>query len=112
MRIAGAPISWGVCEVPGWGHQMEPERVLQEMTALGLSATEFGPQGWLPEAPAERAAALAGHDLSAVGAFVPVVLHDPNHDPVPEVDRELDSFAAAGGDVLVLSANSGQDGYD
>src|SRR5262245_53237582 len=21
-RIAGAPISWGVCEVPGWGHQL------------------------------------------------------------------------------------------
>ena len=27
-RIAGAPISWGVCEVPGWGHQLPPERVL------------------------------------------------------------------------------------
>ena len=22
VRIAGAPISWGVCEVPGWGHQL------------------------------------------------------------------------------------------
>ena len=27
-RIAGAPISWGVCEVPGWGYQLTPERVL------------------------------------------------------------------------------------
>jgi hypothetical protein len=27
-RIAAAPISWGVCEVPGWGHQMAAERVL------------------------------------------------------------------------------------
>jgi inosose dehydratase len=26
--IAGAPISWGVSEVPGWGHQLRPERVL------------------------------------------------------------------------------------
>jgi simple sugar transport system ATP-binding protein len=24
-RIAGAPISWGVCEVPGWGYQLEPK---------------------------------------------------------------------------------------
>ncbi|HLT85734.1 MAG TPA: TIM barrel protein [Phototrophicaceae bacterium] len=112
MRIAGAPISWGVCEVPGWGHQLSPARVLTEMTELGLAATEFGPQGWLPEAPAERAAALRPYGLAAVGAFVPVVLHDPGHDPVPEVDRELDSFAAAGGDVLVLSATSGRDGYD
>ena len=27
-RIAGAPISWGVCEVPGWGHQLPAELVL------------------------------------------------------------------------------------
>lgn len=25
-KIAAAPISWGVCEVPGWGLQMEPSR--------------------------------------------------------------------------------------
>lgn len=110
MRIAGAPISWGVCEVPGWGYQLEPDRVLTEMRELGLTATEFGPQGWLPVPPAERAAVLARHGLAAVGAFVPVVLHDPDH--VPEVDRELDAFEAAGGDVLVLSAASGADGYD
>lgn len=112
MRIAGAPISWGVCEVPGWGHQLEPGRVLTEMRELGLTATEFGPQGWLPVAPADRATVLAEHGLAAVGAFVPVVLHDPDHDPVPAVDRELDAFEAAGGDVLVLSAASGADGYD
>ncbi|MEE6282857.1 TIM barrel protein [Georgenia sp. MJ170] len=112
MKIAAAPISWGVCEVPGWGHQLTPDRVLPEMKQLGLTATEFGPQGWLPVEPAARAAAVQSHGLGAVGAFVPVVLHDPEHDPVPEVDRELDSFAAAGGDVLVIAAASGQDGYD
>ena len=112
MKIAGAPISWGVCEVPGWGHQLDPERVLTEMTRLGLTATEFGPQGWLPVEPAARAAAIAPFGLAAVGAFVPVVLHDADHDPVPEVERELDSFEAAGGDVLVLAAASGLDGYD
>ena len=55
MKIAGAPISWGVCEVPNWGHQMAPERVLTEMREIGLSATEFGPAGCLPTAPADRA---------------------------------------------------------
>ncbi|WP_242511510.1 TIM barrel protein [Pengzhenrongella frigida] len=112
MKIAGAPISWGVCEVPGWGYQMAPSRVLAEMTAVGLEATEFGPQGWLPPAPVERAAALEPYGLAAVGAFVPVVLHNPDHDPLPAVSCELDSFEAAGGDVLVLAANSGLAGYD
>jgi inosose dehydratase len=112
MKIAGAPISWGVCEVPDWGYQLDPSRVLTEMKQVGLAATEFGPQGWLPEAPGQRAEALQSYGLAAVGAFVPVVLHDPDHDPVPAVSRELDSFEVAGGDVLVLAAHSGQAGYD
>ncbi|MVA77193.1 TIM barrel protein [Auraticoccus sp. F435] len=81
------------------------------MRALGLQATELGPQGWLPTAPAERAAALAEHSLQAVGAFVPVVLHS-EVDPRPALEVELDAFDAAGGDVLVLAAATGQDGYD
>ena len=54
-RIAGAPISWGVCEVPGWGHQLPPEVVLAQMSELGLAATEFGPDGFLESAPDAKA---------------------------------------------------------
>ncbi|MFC0680498.1 TIM barrel protein [Lysobacter korlensis] len=112
MRIAGAPISWGVCEVPGWGHQLDPQRVLTEMARLGLTATEFGPDGWLPRDTAERARLLADANLSPVGAFVPVVVHDRDTDPLPDVERALEGFRSAGGDVLVLAAASGADGYD
>ncbi|MER7726307.1 TIM barrel protein [Streptomyces sp. NPDC096323] len=110
MRVAGAPISWGVCEVPGWGHQMDPERVLEEMAAAGLAATEFGPEGFLPQDPGARAELLAGHGLAAVGGFVPVVLHDPERDPLPEVRRALAGFGSAR--TLVLAAATGSDGYD
>lgn len=41
-RIAAAPISWGVCEVPGWGVQLSCERVLGDAQRLGLTATEAG----------------------------------------------------------------------
>lgn len=112
IKIAGAPISWGVCEVPGWGHQMQQTRVLGEMKSLGLSATEFGPLGFLPEDPKERAAVLEENGMSAVGGFVPVVLHNPDHDPEPEIRQELEAFKAAGAKVIVLSANTGLDGYD
>ena len=54
-RIAGAPISWGVCEVPNWGYQLTPERVLAEMQDVGLSATELGPDGFLPADPQQMA---------------------------------------------------------
>ncbi|HSK26726.1 MAG TPA: sugar phosphate isomerase/epimerase [Jiangellales bacterium] len=111
-RIAGAPISWGVCEVPGWGHQLAAERVLAEMRGLGLAATEFGPDGFLPDAPADKAATLRSYGLAAVGGFVPVVLHDPGRDPAPEVAHALDGFVAAGAGVLVLAAATGLAGYD
>ena len=111
-RIAGAPISWGVCEVPGWGLQLPAERVLTEMRDLGLTATEFGPDGFLPDAPEEKAAFLREYDLAAVGGFVPVVLFDADHDPLPEVDRFIDGCIASGAGVVVLAAATGQDGYD
>ena len=111
-RVAGAPISWGVCEVPGWGHQLDAGRVLREMRDLGLTATEFGPDGFLPAAADERRAVLAAAGLRALGGFVPVVLFDEAHDPLPEVEAVLDDALAVGADVLVLAAATGQDGYD
>ncbi len=111
-KIAGAPISWGVCEVPGWGYQLSSERVLNEMAQVGLAATEFGPDGFLPADPAVMAEFLASRHLTAVGGFTPVVLHEPGHDPVPAIDRLLDSYDASRAGVLVLSAATGRDGYD
>jgi inosose dehydratase len=111
-RVAGAPISWGVCEVPGWGHQMAPERVLREMADLGLAATELGPDGFLPADPHQAADLLAARGMRAVGGFVPVVLFDESRDPLPEVKRALGHFRAAKANSLVLAAASGAEGYD
>jgi inosose dehydratase len=111
-RVAGAPISWGVCEVPGWGWQYDPATVLTQMREVGLRATEFGPDDFLPQAPTERAALLASHGLAAVGQFVPVVLHDPGHDPLPEVDRAMDALVEARASTVVLAAATGAEGYD
>src|ERR687889_427209 len=111
-RIAGAPISWGVCEVPGWGYQLAADRVLREMSSLGLAATELGPDGFLPADPEQLAAQLAQHHLSAVGGFTPFVLHRPDADPLVELDRLLPSFVAARAGVMVLSADTGLTGYD
>ena len=111
-KIAGAPISWGVCEVPGWGHQMGPERVLREMASLGLKATEFGPLGFLPVEAEARAKVLHDLDMHATGGFFPVLLHDASHDPLPIVEEELRSYVATGATTLVLAADSGKAGYD
>jgi inosose dehydratase len=111
-KIAGAPISWGVCEVPGWGYQLRPEQVLKEMREVGLAATELGPEGFLPSEPTAMASVLAEHGLQAVGGFTPLLLHVSGHDPVPEVDRILAGYVASGAQVLVVSAVTGSAGYD
>jgi inosose dehydratase len=111
-RIAGAPISWGVCEVPNWGYQLSPDRVLAEMQDVGLSATELGPDGFLPADAHQMASVLTTHQLTAVGGFTPVLMHQPDHDPLPDIARILNAYDATHAEVLVLSAVSGLDGYD
>lgn len=103
-RLAAAPISWGVCEVPGWGLQLPPERVLSEMVDLGLRATELGPQGWLPLDGAQARAELDRHGLRLVGGFVPVVVHEPGlGDTREQARRAAAQLAAAGADVFVAA---------
>jgi inosose dehydratase len=111
-RVAGAPITWGVCEVPGWGHQMPPGRVFSEMRSLGLRATEHGPDGFLPRG-SERAL-LEANGISLVAGFVPAVLHDPSalERELAEVDAAAQTIASLGGRVLVLAASTGGDGYE
>src|SRR5919198_1123845 len=41
-RLAGAPISWGVCEVPGWGRMLPPARVLSRLAELDALVAERG----------------------------------------------------------------------
>lgn len=112
MKIAGAPISWGVCEVPGWGYQLDSKRVLSEMRDAGLTATELGPDGFLPTDTTELVELLDGFGLSCVGGFVPVVLFRADHDPAEDLAGPLESLVAAGAGVVVLAAATGADGYD
>jgi inosose dehydratase len=112
MRIAAAPISWGVCEVPGWGRMLDPGTVLGEMTTLGITATELGPPGYLPSAPEELTALLGSYGLGLVGGFLAVPLHDNVDETLAEADRVAALLAAGGGEVLVLAAATGLAGYD
>ncbi|CAA9463837.1 MAG: Inosose dehydratase [uncultured Rubrobacteraceae bacterium] len=112
-RIAGAPVSWGVIEIPDWGYQMPADRVLKEASSLGLSAVEAGPEGLLPSDPSEVSDLLARYDLKLVGGFVPAVLHEPGvrEDQLGLVEKRARFFAAAGADVVVLAVMSGSDDF-
>lgn len=113
-RIAGAPITWGVDGSPGWGYLMDRDRVLGEMRQIGLSATELGPDGYLPRDVRNLQELLDRHELELVGGFVPAVLH--RQDLVAEnlayVDRAAATLASTGAPVMVLGPDSHHKGYD
>ena len=113
-RIAGAPITWGVDESPGWGYLMDRDRVLTEMTESGLSATELGPDGFLPIDPGELREYVARYDMSVIGGFVPALLYRPDQikSELEYVGRASRQLAATGSKVLVLGPSSHNPGYD
>lgn len=102
-RIASAPISWGICEVPGWGRMLPTDRVLNEMTDLGISATEYGAPGFLPTEPQAIRGVLDGHGMSLVGGFTPLVLHDParRDDVLAHARRVAELFSRSGATTFV-----------
>ena len=113
MKLAGAPISWGVCEVPDWGLQLAPDRVLADMRALGVHATEAGPPGFLPADPAASRALLESYGLRLIGGFVTAVLHDKARraEELASVKRQAEWLAAGGSEFVVLAPALAQTGY-
>lgn len=104
-RVAAAPISWGICEAPGWGLQLPVDRVLGEARALGISAFEQGALGWLPTDPVAQRAKLDEYGMELLGGFVPLVLHDADRrdEQLAEADRIAANMAAAGGRYYVTA---------
>jgi inosose dehydratase len=113
MKLAAAPISWGVCEVPDWGLQLTPDRVLSDMRALGLNATEAGPPGFLPADARAAKELLGSRGLRLVGGFVTAVLHvrSRRSDELAAVTRQARWLADGGAEVFVLAAATRATGY-
>ncbi len=110
VRIATAPVSWGIMEVEGWARQKSYGEVLDEMVQAGYKGTELGPYGFLPTDPAELKAELDRRDLALLGAFVPLPLGNPERkaeamQSALEVGRLL---AACGAPYLVLADEMNQ----
>ena len=109
MKIANAPVSWGVSEATG-GQQPAPDVFLAEVAACGYRGVELGPLGYLETDPVGLRASLSRHGLGLVGAFCPVTLHDRSQRDraLAAVDELVGVLAAGGASVLVL-ADEGDD---
>jgi inosose dehydratase len=95
-----------VSDVAGWGHQLDPERVLSEAAAVGEGAIEAGPPGFLPDRSDEARPVLKRHHLRVVAGPAQAILH--HHDiggpELAHIDGHAGWLAAVGAETLVLSA--------
>ncbi len=105
-RVASAPISWGICEVPGWGAMLPTPRVLTEMAGFGFTATELGAPGFLPTDPDAVRNELAEFGMTLLGGFTPVVLHDPafRDQSIAQAEATATLFERAGATKFVTAA--------
>jgi inosose dehydratase len=92
--------------VPGWGQQLEPERVLSEVWSLGIAAIEAGPPGFLPDRSDQAKLLLRRHWLRVVSGQAHAVLHhhDIRGSELAHIDGHASWLAAVGAETLVLSA--------
>ena len=110
IRIATAPVSWGIMEVEGWARQQTYGEVLDEMVQAGYTGTELGPYGFLPTDSQELKRELEKRNLTLLGAFVPLPLGHPERHPegmrsALEIARLL---AANGAPFIVLADEMNQ----
>lgn len=105
MRVANAPISWGIMEHVELPSDYPYGRVLDEIKAAGYSGTELGPYGFLPaDAPALRAE-LEKRSLSLCSAFVDIELGNTaaHADGLAFVAASARLISDAGARLLILS---------
>jgi inosose dehydratase len=106
IRLASAPVSWGIYEFEGIEPKFRYERVLDEIAETGYAGTELGPWGYLPTDPAVLRDALAKRGLKLLSAFVPVRLVDASaHEAGAAAALEVGRLLAALGAVAIVLAD-------
>src|SRR5690349_1751248 len=105
IRIASAPVSWGIFEFEGIAPKYPYTRVMDEIAGTGYTGIELGPYGYLPTDPAVLKEELDKRGLQLLSAFVPVKLvdasaHEAGAQEALKVGRLL---AALGAKFIVLA---------
>lgn len=77
LKVANAPCSWGVLEFDLEGKAAGYAQVLDEIAATGYAGTELGDWGFMPTDPKQLRQEIHSRGLTLLGAFVPVMLKDP-----------------------------------
>jgi sugar phosphate isomerase/epimerase len=96
LRLGTAPDSWGVW-FPEDPHQVTWQQYLDEVAKAGYVYTELGPQGFLPQDPAQLRDELESRGLQVCGGTVFAALHHGKE----ALDAAIEAF---GREARLLSA--------
>lgn len=77
IRLATAPVSWGIMEETDDSTWPTWQQVLDDIAMLGFQGTELGPYGFYPTDPVQLQDELARRNLILTSAFVPIGLFNP-----------------------------------
>jgi inosose dehydratase len=105
IRVANAPISWGIMEHVELPADYPYTRVLDEIKAAGYSGTELGPYGFLPSNASALRRELELRSLKLCSAFVDIELGNAaaHADGLAFVARSARLISDAGARLLILS---------
>ncbi len=84
------------------------------MAELGITKTELGALGWLPDDPAELHRLLDASGMSILGGFVPLVLHHGTSHPgsLEAAHAAAKTLSDAGGQYFVAAVISSMESWD
>ncbi len=112
IKVANAPCSWGVLEFDLEGEAAGYAQVLDEIAATGYIGTELGDWGFMPTDPKQLRHEIHSRGLTLLGAFVPVMLKDPDAHAagIEAALRTARLMAEAEGDTpfIVLADDNGK----
>ena len=105
IKVANAPISWGIMEHVEHPADYPYGRVLDEIAAAGYTGTELGPYGFLPAEPAILRRELDKRSLTLCSAFVDIELGNvaAHSEGLAYVARSARLISDAGARLLILS---------
>lgn len=106
IRLANAPVSWGIYEFEGIAQKYPYARVLDEIKATGYDGLELGPWGFLPTDPNELRLELELRELQLLSAYVPCQFANPNAVEATEAHAlKVGRLLASQGAVCIVLAD-------
>lgn len=105
IRVASAPVSWGIMENVPVPREYPYSRVLDEIAQAGFTGTELGPYGFLPTDASPLRRDLDQRGLALCSAFVAIPLGDHAQHPsgFAQVEQVAHLISQAGARLLILS---------